>query len=167
MILLDTPIPRDWFDWSNAGVGPVGLAFTLWAVWQAKGAKAAAQSAEKSVTRHNAEVDFGSLGQKAKELHGYVESGRMPEARLRTTDLRSELAVAIRHHAVFLGAQLSHLREKQIDLKLITDGLNRKTEDLSQSERIRLLKITGEIMDALAGQCGELRSSVERGESNG
>jgi cytosine/uracil/thiamine/allantoin permease len=70
MILLETPIPRDWFDWSNACVGVVGLALTLWAVWQAKGAKAAAQSAEKSVTRHNAEVDFGSLTRMAKELHG-------------------------------------------------------------------------------------------------
>jgi hypothetical protein len=167
VILLDNPIPRDWFDWSNAGVGVVGLAFTLWAVWQATGAKTAAQQAEKSVQRHNAEFDFGTLTRMAKELHGFVETGMMPEARLRTTDLRSDLAVAIRHHKVFVGAQLNHLQEKQIDLKLVTDALNRGPGSLSASEKIRLLEITGAILDVLAGQCGELRSSVEEGASNG
>jgi hypothetical protein len=164
MILLDNPIPRDWFDWSNAGVGIVGLAFTLWAVWQATGAKEAARRAEQSVIRHNAEVDFSSLMRMAKELHGYVEGGMMHEARLRTTDLRSELALAIRLHEVFLGEQLNLLKEKQLDLTLVTDGLNRESKDLSKSERVRLLEITGAIMDVLVGQCGKLRSSVERGE---
>ena len=168
MILLESPISRDWFDWSNASVGIVGLMFTLWAVWQAKGAKAAAQRAERSVTRHNAEVDFGSLTRMAKELHGYVETGMMPEARLRTTDLRSDLAVAIRHHENFIvGKKLSNLREKQIDLKLVTDGLNQNSGSLSASERIRLLGITGAILEVLAGQCGELRSSAEEGASDG
>lgn len=117
--------------------------------------------------RHNAEVDFGSLARMAKELHGYVETGMMPEARLRTTDLRSELAVAIRHYEAFIGRQLNHLREKQIDLKLVTDGLNRGSDSLSASERVRLLGITGAILEVLASQCGELRSSVEKGVPNG
>jgi len=140
-----------------------GLGLTLWAVAQATGAKTAAERAENSIRRHNAEVDFDSLARMAKELHGYVEDGRMSEARLRTTDLRSELALAIRQHKVFLGNQLISLKEKQLDLKLVTDGLNRKSNDLSQTERVRLLGITGAILEVLAGQCGELRSEVERG----
>jgi hypothetical protein len=40
----------------------------------------------------------------------------MAEARLRTTDLRAELALAIPNHRSFLGVQLNHLKEKQIDL---------------------------------------------------
>lgn len=159
-------ILHDLFDWSNAGVGVAGLGLTLWAVRQATGAKQAARRAEQGVIRHNAEVDFGSLTRMAKELHGYVESGRMPEARLRTTDLRSELALSIRLHAEFLGGQLHLFREKQVDLALVTDGLNQESKDLSRSERVRLLGITGATMDLLAGQCGELRSSVERGGSN-
>jgi hypothetical protein len=47
-------ILHDWFDWSNAGVGVVGLAFTLWAVRQATGAKRAAIEARKAVYRRNA-----------------------------------------------------------------------------------------------------------------
>jgi hypothetical protein len=167
MILTENPIPRDWFDWSNAGVGVAGLGLTLWAVAQATGAKRAARRAEQSVIRHNAEVDFGSLARMAKELHGYVEGGMMQEARLRTTDLRSELALAIRLHAAFLGDRLNLMKEKQLDLTLVTDGLNRKSGDLSQSERVRLLRITGAILDLLAGQCGELRLSVEKEASNG
>jgi hypothetical protein len=158
---------HDWFDWSNAGVGVVGLAFTLWAVAQATGAKKAAENAGNSVKRHNAEVDFGALARMAKELHGYVEAGMTPEAKLRTTDLRSEFAVAMRLHKAFLKTQLSRLQEKQIDLKLVADGLNQGLESLSSSEKIRLLEKTGAILDVLAGQCGELRSTVENGVSNG
>jgi hypothetical protein len=160
-------ILRDWFDWSNAGVGVVGLGFTLWAVRQATGAKQAAQRAEQSVRRHNAEVDFASLARMAKELHGFVEGGMMPEARLRTTDLRAELALAIRLHEAFLGNQRHQLEDKHLDLTLVAAGLNRKSGDLSQSERVRLLGITGAILDLLAGQCGKLRSSVEKGAANG
>jgi hypothetical protein len=153
---------HDWFDWSNAGVGIAGLGLTLWAVAQATGAKKAAQQAETSILRHNAAEDFGTLARMAKELHGYVESGRVPEARLRTTDLRSDLALAIRLHRAFLGNQLDRLEDKQLDLTLVAKLLNLEADDVSQSERVRLLKITGAILDVLAGQCGELRSDAER-----
>jgi hypothetical protein len=167
MLSLNASIPRDWFDWSNAGVGLVGLALTLWAVGQAKGAKVAAQRAESSIRRHNAAADFGSFARMAKELHGYVENGKMSEARLRTTDLRSDLALAIRLYGALLGPRITELEDKQLELTLVTDGLNRNPEDLSGTERIRLLEITGAILDLLAGQCGELRSDAERGVSNG
>jgi hypothetical protein len=159
-------ILHDLFDWTNAGVGASGLFLTIAAIVQATGAKSAAQRAERSVQRHTAEADFGALTRMAKELYGYVETGMMPEARLRTTDLRSDLAVAIRHHEIFLGTQLNDLQDKQIDLKLVADGLNRESDSLSSSERIRLLEITGAILDVLAGQCGELRSRVRRGASD-
>jgi hypothetical protein len=160
-------ILHDLFDWSNASVGVAGLVLTLWAVWQATGAKKAAESAENSVRRHNAEVDFASLARMAKELHGFVESGMIAEARLRTTDLRAELALAIPNHRSFVGAHLTALRKKQVDLVLVADGLNRGSDTLTRSERIRLLGMTGAILEVLAGQCGELRSNVEREATNG
>jgi hypothetical protein len=160
-------IQHDWFDWTNASVGLLGLGLTILAIVQARSAKTAARRAEKSILRHDAEADFGTLVRMAKELHVFVESGRMSEARLRTTDLRSELASAVSHHASLLGQHLDALREKQVQLKLITDGLNRQTRVLSGAERIRLLGITGAILEMLAGQCGELRSGVEKGAANG
>jgi hypothetical protein len=166
MILIENPIPRDWFDWSNAGVGLVGLALTLWAVWQAKGAKEAAQLAGTRIRQHNAEVDFSALARIAKELHGYVEDSRMSEARLRTTDLRLELATAMRSHAQFVAHEAGRLQEKQIDLKLITEGLNGGPESLSSTEKIRLLRITGEILEALAGLSGQFRARADKEVSN-
>jgi hypothetical protein len=167
MILFDNSIPRDWFDWTNASVGGVGLLLTIVAIVQATGAKAAAHMAGKSVQRHNAEVDFGTLTRLATELHGYVEAGRLSEARIRTSDLRSEMAVAIPHYKLFLGAKADLLKEKQVDLALVSDGLNRVAGEMSESERVRLLRITGAILEMLAGQCGELRSSVEKEVFNG
>jgi hypothetical protein len=53
-------ILHDWFKWSNAGVGVVGLGLTLWAVWQATGAKKAAREARQAVYRRNATDDIES-----------------------------------------------------------------------------------------------------------
>ena len=74
----------------------------------------------------------------------------------------SDLAVAIRHYEAYIGKHLKNLREKQIDLALVTDGLNRKEDSLSSSERVRRSKVTGAILEELAGLCGEWQFSVER-----
>lgn len=158
---------HDWFDWSNVAVGGVGLALTITAIVQATGAKTAARRTERSVLRHNAEADFASLALMAKELHGFVEAGKMSEARLRATDLRSDLASAIQLHEAFLGSQRQRLESKQLDLTLVAAGLNRTGGDLSQAEKVRLLRITGAILDLLSGQFGKLRSSVEERYSDG
>ncbi len=160
-------IAHDTFDWTNASIGAAGLVLTVSALFQATGAKRAALQASRNIQHHNAEIDFSSLARIAKELHGYVEDGRMSEARLRTTDLRSELATAIRSHRQFVSGELSRLREKQIDLKLVTEGLNGGPDSLSSTERIRLLRITGEILESLAGLSGQFRSQVDREVSNG
>jgi hypothetical protein len=160
-------IVRDWFDRTNFCVGAAGLGFTLWAVAAATSAKKAAQRAELSVLRHNAEGDFGFLAHKARELHGFVENDRLPEARIRTADIRSDLATALGRHADFLGAKIADLRAMQVDHKLMTDGLNPEQDFLSYSERIRLLKITGAILELPSRNWGELRSGTERGSSNG
>jgi len=167
MIARMTFIPRDWFDWTNFGIGFAGLGLTLWAVKQATGAKTAANRAERSLQRHNAEGDFAVLVQKASELYGFVENGKLPEARLRTADLRSDLAAAIGRHEEFLNSRIGQLREKQVDLKLMTEGLNSEVGALSNSERVRLLRITGAILELIAGQWGQLRSRAEKGVSNG
>jgi hypothetical protein len=158
---------HDLFDWVNAAAGGVGLLLTVLAIVQATGAKKAAERAEKGVQRHNAEVDFSTLVRMARELHGYVESGSMHEARLRTTDLRIDLAVALKRHEAFLGLRAGDLRVKLYDLKLIADGLNRAPGEVTDSERIRLPGISGAILDLLAGQSGELQLSAESEAGHG
>jgi hypothetical protein len=161
------PIPRDWFDYTNFVVGAVGLLMTGFALFAAKGAKKAAERAENAVQRHNAEADFNSLARMAKELHGYVEGGSIQEARLRTTDLRSELAGAVSRHKKFLQGRLAILEGKQLALKLVADGLNPAALPLSDQQKIRLPAITGEILEELSSQWGDLRSRIEKGASYG
>jgi hypothetical protein len=160
MILL-----HDWVDWTNSGVGIAGLVLTFGAIWQATGAKTAACQAEKSVQSHHAETDFSTLVRMAKDLHGYVENGQLPEAKVRTTDLRTELSSSLERHKPFLGRRHKQLVEQQVSLKIIADGLNKETKTISHEERIRLLELTGAILEELAGQCGDLGSTVERSAS--
>jgi len=42
-------ILHDLFDWTNSGVGAVGLALTAGAIWQATGAKKAASAVRDAV----------------------------------------------------------------------------------------------------------------------
>jgi hypothetical protein len=85
---------------------------------------------------------------------------------LRATDLRAKLAVAIAEYRQFLGFQLAALKEKQFDLKLVADGLYRESGKISATERVRLLRITGDILDVLASQSGDLRGVGAEGVSH-
>ena len=158
---------HDWVDWTDFCLGWLGLALTLWAVYQATGAKQASKHTANSLLRHTAAADFEALMRSAKELHGYVQRGNMAEARLRTTDMRMDLAAAVKQHMGFLKDEAAKLQEKQLDLKLIAEALNQTPGKLSHSEKTRLLGITGAILEMLAGLHGQLWSSVEREVSNG
>lgn len=160
-------VAHDWVDWTDFGLGWLGLALTLWAVRQATGAKQAAKNTARSLLRHTAAADFEALMRSAKELHGYVQQGSMAEARMRTTDMRMDLAAAVKQHSRFLKEEAANLQQKQLDLKLIAEGLNRTPGRLSHSEKTRLLGITGAILEMLAELHGQLWSSVEREVSNG
>jgi hypothetical protein len=67
-------ILHDLFDWSNAGVGAVGLILTVGAIWQATGAKRAAQDARKAVYRRDASDDVKRLERLASGLLTAIET---------------------------------------------------------------------------------------------
>ena len=159
-------IAHDGFEWTNAVIGGVGLLITGIAAWQATRAKTAATNAEDSVRKHNAEVDFSTLTRLARELHGYVETEDFAIARLRVTDLRMDLATAITTHRKFLLPDRIKLIDQQMALRLIANRLNESSGQISATERIRLLEISGDILDVLASQSGKLRSDIGQGDSH-
>jgi hypothetical protein len=61
-------ILHDWFDWSNSGVGIAGLGLTLWAVWQATGAKRAATEAREAVYQGNAVESLEEIVKLAEQI---------------------------------------------------------------------------------------------------
>jgi len=155
-----------WVDWTNTGVGSVGVLLTIAALWQATSAKNAARMAAKTVQSHHAETDFIALARMTKELHGFIEHGHLPEAKVRMTDLRSEFSTSLQLHKEFLKSNWKLLIEQQYSLTMAANRLHEHSETLSQQERSRHLETTGAILEVLAGQSGKLGSSVERNASH-
>ena len=154
---------HDSFEWTNAVLGGISLLITTIAACQATKAKTAARNAKDSILRHNAEIDFSSLTRLARELHGFIEKQDLAAAMLRANDLRTELQTAVSTHQPFLASELALLEVKQLELKLVAEGLYEESGVINPLERIRLLKITGEILDVLARQSGKLRNAEAEG----
>ncbi len=80
-------ILHDWFDWSNSGVGLAGLALTVGAIWQATGAKKAAEEAREAIWQREASESFSELERAAGELALLLQLERPNEAAVRARDL--------------------------------------------------------------------------------
>jgi hypothetical protein len=91
-------ILHDLFDWTNSGVGVAGLALTVGAVWQATGAKKAAEEAKEAIWQRDASDSFSELGKLAGELVQLLQLQRPNEAAVRVRDL---LALIPRNRARF------------------------------------------------------------------
>jgi hypothetical protein len=94
---------HDWFDWSNAGVGVAGLGLTVLAVWQATGAKQAAQDARQAVYRRNASDDVRRLERLASSILTAIESEQYDLASHQARDFISECSNIREHHRSRLG----------------------------------------------------------------
>jgi hypothetical protein len=73
-------ILHDWFDWSNAGVGVAGLGLTILAIWQATGAKKAAEEAREAIWQREASESFSKLSGLARDLAQLLQYERPSEA---------------------------------------------------------------------------------------
>src|SRR5271166_5462674 len=96
-------ILHDLFDWSNAGVGVAGLALTVGAIWQATGAKNAAQDARHAVYRRNASDDVKRLERLASSLLTAIETEQYGLASHQARDFISDCLDVREHHRMRLG----------------------------------------------------------------
>ena len=154
---------HDWLDWTNFGMAFAGLVASATAAWKAQRADAAAVRAEVAIRRQNADVDFSALTDLAHELLAYVEAQNLRVALVRASDLRIRLATAMEAHGEFLQSEAVELRKQQLQLKLVVDGLHRDESQISDSERVRLSQITGDILEVLASQSGRFKASKRKG----
>jgi hypothetical protein len=107
-------ILHDWFDWTNAGVGVVGLGFTLWAVRQATGAKQAAIEAREAIWQREASDSFSELGALAGELVQLLQFERPKEAAVRARDLVARIPRDRARFERFLAADSGKLKELEV-----------------------------------------------------
>jgi len=103
-------ILHDWFDWSNAGVGVVGLAFTLWAVWQATGAKKAATEAREAVYQRNAADALEEIVKLAEQISESLLLEWPSVAAVRARDLVARIPRDRARFERFLAADSDRLK---------------------------------------------------------
>jgi hypothetical protein len=152
------PVPRDWFDYMNTAVSFVGLALTVWAVIAARGARAAANDARNAVRRKGASDDFAKLASMAGKLVVAIQSEQAAEARVRASDLASEIPRDRAKFERFLGADSVKLRVIESRLSQLlaqllapdpladAEAIRRATSDAGEISRV-LNEISGRLMD--------------------
>jgi hypothetical protein len=152
MILFDNPIPRDWFDWTNASVGGVGLLLTIAAVVQATGAKRAAREAREAIWQREASDSFSELCGLAGELAQLLQLERPNEAAVRVRDLLARIPKDRTHFDRFLDFDSDKLKVVEtaftkLALQLSSPGFLEKKDEfqVAMQEVIEANRVLGEI----------------------
>jgi len=149
-------ILHDLFDWSNAGVGVVGLVFTLWAVKQATGAKNAARDARQAVYRRNAADDMARISRLASGLLTAIETRQDSLALHISRDFISDCPNIREHHRVWLGSEGCKLD--------VASGLARRISEGIQSgkQQEELIESAQRIVVDISGLVGVLSREIEK-----
>jgi hypothetical protein len=125
--MIADPIPRDWFDWTNATIGVLGLGLTILAIIQARGAKKAALGAKEAVWKRTASAAFQELARLGLQLDVYASAQRFGEASALSRILRPAFTEA-RDNFKF---ELDKVQQDRLDE--VNRNLDQLTEWLSDS----------------------------------
>jgi hypothetical protein len=165
MILLDNPIPRDWFDWTNATVGGVGLLLTLAAIWQATGAKTAARAARQAVDQRNAADALVEIVRIAEQLNTSVLYERRVEASMQMRELVFRIPRDREEFACFLASDGDKLRNMESNcIRWAAAILVHGKFPLRAAEKNDLYKETLNTVQELSSIQGRLRRMLDQEE---
>jgi hypothetical protein len=152
-------ILHDLFDWSNSGVGVAGLALTVGAIWQATGAKKAAQDARHAVYRRNASDDLRRLERLATGLLTAIETEEYDLASHEARDLISECVNVREHHRARFGMYGGKLDVAFVLLRSISRGIH------TGVERDTLIDAAQRLLGGISSLAGAMsRQSEEDGQ---
>lgn len=121
MLLLNA---RDWFDWTNAGIGTAGLALTFVTLLFAKGAKKAATEARVAVYRGNSADDLERILTLAHDFSRALQNEQDEIALYVAESFTSACSSARERHRGFLGREGAKL---ELAVQLVT-GASRKLQ---------------------------------------
>jgi hypothetical protein len=102
---------HDPFDWTNAVIGAAGFVLTVGTLFQAIGAKKAAEQARGAVLKREASDSFLELGGLAKSLAELLSLERLTEAAVRARDLVDRIPLDRERFGAHLGADSDKLKE--------------------------------------------------------
>jgi hypothetical protein len=148
-------ILHDLFDWSNAGVGVLGLGFTLWAVVQATGAKTAATEARHAIYRRNASDDVRRLHRIASSLLTSIETEQYDLASHQARDFITDCLNVREHHRTRLGTDGGKLDVAFVLVRSISRELQRGTK------QDHLIESAQRVVGAMSSLAGVLSRNSE------
>jgi len=160
--MLAGMIPRDWFDWTNFGVGSVGLVLTLWAVRQATGAKQAATEARKAVHQRNAADSFAEIVRLAEQFATWVECERRAEAVVQVRELVLRMAHMRGEFGRFLSFDADTLKSVESSCQRLADFLAQGEFPVSSATKAELFGETLRIVQDLSAVLGRVRARTEQ-----
>jgi hypothetical protein len=149
-------VVHDLFEWSNAGVGVAGLAFTLWAVAQATRAKQAAQDARRAVYRRNASDDVKRLERLATNLLTAIETEQYGLASHQARDFISDCLDVREQHRPQLGRDGGKLEMAFVLVRAISSGMQR-----SEADRASLIESAQRVVGDMSSLSGILSRSID------
>jgi len=155
-------ILHDLFDWSNSGVGIIGLALTVGAIWQATGAKKAATEAREAVYRRNAADAMVEIVRIAEQLNISVLYERRVEASIQLRELVFRIPKDREEFAIFLGSDSDKLRSVESSCKRWADFLLQGEIPLNAAEKKNLFNETLNTVQELSGIQGRLRRTLDQ-----
>jgi hypothetical protein len=151
-------ILHDLFDWTNSGVGVAGLALTIGAIWQATGAKRAAQDARKAVYRRDASDDAKRLERLASGLLTAIETDQFDLASHQARDFISECLSVREHHRVRLGSAGGKLDMAFVLVRAISREMQ------AGRSRDGLIVSAQRVVEGMSGLSGILSRNIEEEE---
>jgi ribosomal protein L31E len=155
---------HDLFDWSNAGVGAVGLVLTIGAIWQATGAKKAATEARKAVYRRSAADAMVEIVRIAEQLNTSVLYERGVEAVIQLRELVFRIPRDREEFASHLASDGDKLRELESNCRRWADILGPGDFPLSAVAKKYLFNETLNTVQELSAIQGRLRRMLDQEE---
>jgi dsDNA-binding SOS-regulon protein len=157
-------ILHDLFDWSNAGVGGVGLLLTIAAIVQATGAKRAAREARQAVYHRNAADSFSEIVRLAEQFATWVECERRAEAVVQVREIVLRLARDRGEFDRFLASDADKLKDVESNCQRLADMLGQEEFPLSSSAKRDLFRDTLMIVQELSAVLGRVRAKGDQEE---
>ena len=141
------------------------MAFTLWAVWQATGAKRAATEAREAVYRRNAADAMVEIVRIAGQLNASVQHDRWVEASMQMRELVFQIPKLREEFASFLAADADRLRNVESNcIRWAADFHVSWPVPLPVANKSDLIKDTLNMVQELSAIQGRLRRMLDQEE---
>ena len=151
-----------WVDWTNTGVGITGLALTLGTLWQATGAREAANAARTAIRRRNVADALDETLRLAAQVKAWTACERYSEASVLLGEIIPHLAQYRTEFDQYIQSDLDKLKESESNCLLLAVEFRKDEQNLPRMPKDEILRHWVQIESALSTIHGKLRRDLYR-----